>query len=353
MEPLRLCSVEPLNYSELFSIEKDSSAPSVQLDPLLLEITRFFGLKTDRCSSACQATVSSERYMLSFTGLEANESLHLCFHMSGSIEDSIASLFALASDQFNAKLIFVCATMDEHSVKQLQWLNDITIRSLEVYGLELNLWRAVLTNGVLPLVSAYVDAQGLHRQLQVLGQESSSPREDKVQVSQTESLQVYTEFWLAYNNELLRRKSTIAGQKPGPRNWMSYPFNDDFSLVASLNPAMQSSAIGLVISGSNAQIYFEHLNKMKDTIERELAMKVTWQVKPEREICRIFVRHYGFDFTDKKQWPSLHTWLVDMLEKFQSVFEFKIHALYLQGRFDTARKEGLKQKMGWDVRASL
>ena len=351
MEPLRLCSVEPLNYSELFSFKGDSWVPLFTISPILFEISRFFGLDASFQAEDDQALISAERYMASSSLSNESECVHICLHLSGDIEDSIASMFSLASERLDATLILVASTLCDNAIKKLQWLDAITIDSVKVCGLELNFWRTLDTNRVLPFVSSSLDEKGSQRQLQILGQEIMT--EQTEQAVNGEPLQVYTEFWLAFNNELLRRKSAIVGQKPVPRNWVSYPINDDFSLVASLNPAMESSAIGLVISGRKSQAYYEQLIEMRETIECELTMPASWQAKPEREICRIFVRHYGFDFTNKAQWPVLHKWLASMLEKFQTAFELKINALYLQDRFDITHETGLKHKMGWDAAAGL
>ena len=229
--------------------------------------------------------------------------------------------------------------MKAEYVQKIHWLNEITIDSLEVKGVELSVWQLDRSECLLAAISQRVEAQGIEQRIEFLQPDMALRQTEP---SQKTTLHDYTEFWLSFNNELLKRKSQIVGPKPPNKPWVSFALDNEFSLAVSVNPAARRCLVGLVMRGQNALNYYEKLYEMRASIENELEMSAQWETKKDRNLCRIFVKHVNFNFADKQQWPALQAWLVDMLEIFQRIFVLQIETLHLQERFVTLRETGSK-----------
>jgi hypothetical protein len=346
VEPFRWGSIQPLGLAPLFSIENNGVAQWIKSRLFIEALGDCLGFSWKvKDLKGLQLT---ERYDLSFAEGENGEPVFVCFQLTGSVDDTIGSLLAQAKGQNLAKLIVVNSVLTNEYTAQICWLNQITVPGIKVYGLELDFWRVNQSDTVLPLVTATIDERGLHRELHLIDQQQTSCGTYQATESIAKPLLPFTEFWLTFNSELLKRKSRIVGQKPGPKNWASYPLDDNFRIVASLDSSVQSCSVGLVIAGENPERYYEQLVTMRVSVERELGTEAYWEVKKDRGFCRIYVRYFGYDVKDKNQWPALRLWLVTMVEKFQTVFELKINALSLQDRFHLAAETGMQQKMNWE-----
>jgi len=344
-------STFPLSLTELFSSEIDSVSQWLKSDDFVQSLGDCLGLSWE--VQALQIAASPERFLLSFTDAKSTSPVCICFHLSGLTDDVLAYLLTQATGCKSADLILVSSRLSREQEVQVRWLNDITPQGFDVYSLEFAAWKVGQTNIVLPTVTASVDQRGVHHKLSFLNPgERHSLKPELEPAPLVENVMPFIEFWLAFNANLLKRKSTIVGQKPMDQNWTSYLIDEHFKFVVSLDPVAGSCAVGLVIGGPKYVQHYEQLYAMKDVIENELEMTLFWELKQERGFARIHVRHFGFDMADSEQWGVLHLWLATMLEKFQATLELKVNVLLLQDRFNSARDEGLQQKINWDAVSS-
>jgi hypothetical protein len=72
---------------------------------------------------------------------------------------------------------------------------------------------------------------------------------------------------------------------------------------------------------------FHALLVEKPAIEGEFGEPLDWQELPGKIAARIVVYKVGVDPSDEKQYPQLHTWMLDKLERFRKVFTARVKAL--------------------------
>lgn len=341
MESFRWSSVQPLSLASVVSGQASSSDA---MRALVFSLAHRMNI--DSLADHYQVTLSPDYALANLQQINATP-VYLAFHFQNSFDNLLGSLLSRAASSSQcAKIIVVCSELKAEYVQKIHWLNEITIDSLEVKAVELSFWQLDQSERLLAAISQRVEAQGISQGIEFL-QPDMTLRSSKS--LQKNTLPQYTEFWLNFNNELLKRKSEIVGQKPQNKPWVSFALNNEFSLAVSVNPVAKRCLVGLVMRGQNALNYYEKLHEMRSSIEDELDMSAEWETKKDRNLCRIFVKHVNFNFADKQQWPALQAWLVDMLEIFQRVFALKIEALHLQKRFITARETGLKHRSNWEA----
>ncbi len=345
MNPVPWGHVRLLSLLELFAGEEKPLSHWLKSDAFVYALADMLGLRwTVR---DLRTAASPGRLTLAFTEAKSGVPVYFNFHLSGAVDEGLAWLLTQSVGQRAATLVLVCSRISKKQEDQVKWLNEMTPSEFEIYAVELSVLKLNRADVILPVVTAVVARGGAQRELRLMGQNKNAA------TVRTRTGLPFAEFWLAFNASLLKRKSTLVGQKPRARSWMSYCFDENFKLIASVDPGSCSAAVGLVISGDKYIQYYEQLHAMKETIEHELGTSLSWELKHTRCFSRVYVRRSGFDVMDRAQWQVLHLWFACMLEKFQSVFELKINILVLQDRFSSARAEGLQQKIDWENASSL
>lgn len=346
MEPLRLGSLKPRGFTGLFSLEDDSGAHWIKSPSFIESLGQCLGREWD--IGTLHYDTSNNGHDITFFDVKSEQQVHFCFHSGKDVSDISAHLLARAVGEAKVTFIVILEQITQEHINQLLWLNQITIADLRVYGVELGIWQVERSDIVLPIATAIVSDNGVKRAHNLLIKPQPCISLQDELASDDSKLLPYIEFWLSFNAELIKRKSKVVGPKPQDKNWVSYPLADCFKMVASVEPDTLSCAVGIVISGNTSKQYFEQLLEMKTIIEQELGIEALWETRKERSFCRIYTRTYGYDVTDKNQWPVMQLWLATMMEKFQLVFDLKINSLLLQEKFSNAKETGMMQKINWE-----
>ncbi len=345
MNPVPWGRVRLLRLVELFAGEEKALSHWLKSDAFIYALADVLGLRW--VVQDLHTTASPGRFTLSFTEAESGVPVYFSFHLSDAVDEDLAWLLNQSVGQRAATLILICSDITKKQEDQVTWLNEMTPSGFEVCAVELSVLELDRADVVLPVVTASMNKNGMRRGLRLMNSGTNAA------AVQGKTVLPFLEFWLAFNISLLKRKSSIVGQRPRARNWASYRFDENFKLIASVDVSSCSAAVGLVVTGEKYIQYYEQLYTMKEAVEHELGTTLVWEVKHVQRFCRIYVRRSGFDIIDRAQWQVLHLWFACMLEKFQSVFELKINILVLQDRFSSARAEGLQQKIDWESASNL
>ncbi len=102
-----------------------------------------------------------------------------------------------------------------------------------------------------------------------------------------------------------------------------------FSLRARQTIKHKEISASLVMRGANAIGHFYALRVQEEEIEKDFGDKLEWWAKTKSE-KRVGFRNQDADPTDEKDWHNQHEWLVDMLEKFYTVFRPRLEKLMVR-----------------------
>jgi hypothetical protein len=205
---------------------------------------------------------------------------------------------------------------DEHRAT-LDWLNERTDETINLFGLEIELWR-IGDSRIAPKFNIISQPNDWARTVQRAAAGSG-------EVSAHKQLQL--KFWTAFKEHLEAGGSVVRCQKPSPHHWMSHAIGRSGVSLNSI-VSLWNSETGikgpeiraeLYMYGPNAKQEFAALQKQKDAIEGALGFPLTWHNPEDKAACRLYSRQNA-DFLDETQWPQQFDWLQQRVETMYRVF---------------------------------
>ncbi|MCC6153173.1 MAG: DUF4268 domain-containing protein, partial [Candidatus Hydrogenedentes bacterium] len=200
---------------------------------------------------------------------------------------------------------------DEHRAA-LDWLNANTPPTVAFFGLELELWRI----GDSPYAPKF----------NIVSRPNEWVKEGHNPIL-GEKQRFWLEYWTAFTSMLESAGSGLVSRQPGKSGYTSFAIGkSNAGLYAICNSKSRDTAAGIYFTRANKEAYFDQLLEQKDTIERELGFPLTWGL-PNTADKYICVRHEGFDWENRADWPRQHQWFRERLEALDRVMRPRVAAL--------------------------
>jgi len=223
---------------------------------------------------------------------------------------------------------------DEHRAA-LDWLNEITGEEINLFGLEVELWRI----GESPVAPKFNIVSKPNDWIRTVRTSATSTELSEVRQTQLQ-------FWTAFKGSMEGR-SSVRCTKPQPQHWMNMSIGrSGFSLTAiastwdqedNTSPGVLRAEI-IIDAKAYAKAYFAMLESDKAAIEQEVGKTLTWHNPEGTQSCKIYLRKTA-NITDIMRWPEQHAWLKENLELLQRVFAPRVKKLDAS----EAEGEGLAQ----------
>jgi hypothetical protein len=199
----------------------------------------------------------------------------------------------------------------------LDWLNERTDEKINLFGLEIELWR-IGDSPIAPKFNIISQPNDWSRTVQ----QAASGNAD---VSAYKQLQL--KFWTAFKQYMEGKGSFLRCQKPLPQHWTNFAIGrsgvhlDSVISVWNSETGLKGPEIraGLYLDGPNAKQEFAMLEKQKESIEQTLGFSLTWHNPENKAACRLYTRQDS-DFTNESLWPEQFEWLRMRLETMHKVF---------------------------------
>ncbi len=322
----RLEKVDPRNYWEREDIDFTPWLAGTENIKLLgntigieLEVeAQEKGVGLFRADILCKDT-ATDLWVLIENQLERTDHIHL-----GQLLTYAAGLNAVT-------IVWIAKQFNEEHRAALDWLNEITDEEFNFFGLEIELWK-IDDSGIAPKFNIVCQPNNWIKN--VTSKVKSLPV-----ANLTETKQLQYEYWTAFGEFALAHATSIKPTKPRYQNWISIALGrSGFSLCAvasAWDSETQSYATNeiraeVVISHTEAKVYFALLESQKTEIEAEFGESLIWCNKPEVKSCRIYVRHSA-NLNAKDKWAEQHQWLVEKLDKLHQIFSKRVKQLGLVG----------------------
>jgi hypothetical protein len=205
---------------------------------------------------------------------------------------------------------------DEHRAA-LDWLNTITEKKFNFFGLEIELWQI----GGPPAAPKFNVVCKPNEW--VRGPRTSGPGE----VTPIRLLE--QEYWTVFTRLLADSGSKLKWAPPGPKRFLAFALGrSGFGLwvvIAQFNPADTtrnegSIRIQLTIEHAESAGMFAALLSNKDHIERQLGEPLVWMEVEEGQRRRRAFLAMKAQIEDRSDWPRQHKWLKEKLEAMHAVF---------------------------------
>lgn len=199
----------------------------------------------------------------------------------------------------------------------LDWLNERTDEKINLFGLEIELWR-IDDSPIAPKFNIISQPNDWSRTVQQAASGSGEVSAHK---------QFQSKFWTAFKQYMDARGSFVRCQKPSPQHWMNHAIGrsgvhlDSIISLWNSETGLKGSEIRaeLYLDGPNAKQEFAILEKQRGSIETALGFPLTWHNPEGKAACRLYTRQNA-DFTNEALWPEQFEWLRSRLETMHKVF---------------------------------
>ena len=199
----------------------------------------------------------------------------------------------------------------------LDWLNERTDEKINLFGLEIELWR-IGDSPIAPKFNIISQPNDWSRTVQQAAAGSGEVSAHK---------QFQLKFWTSFKQHMEARGSFVRCQKPSPQHWMNHAIGRSGVHLDSIISLWDSETgvkgpeirTELYMNGPNAKQEFAVLEKQKESIETALGFSLTWHNPENKAACRLYTRQ-NTDFLNEALWPDQFEWLRQRLEKMHNVF---------------------------------
>lgn len=282
-------------------------ADAINLDDLELEAVEK-DVGPFRADILCKET-ATDSWVLIENQVERTDHTHL------------GQLLTYAAGLNTVTIVWIAKRFTDEHRAALDWLNEITGDEVNLFGLEIELWRI----GDSPIAPKFNVVSKPNEWTKGKGGTTTVAKD--ADLSPVKKLQL--EFWEQFREYVLENSSVMRPQKPAPCHWMSFGIGTSKAHVAGLlNTQAGLISVSLQINkGEDRLAIFSLLEQEKDAIESDLGGSLIWEEKPEKKSSHIILRNPDLDPNKKNSWPEQHQWMLETLEKFRAVFGTRIKSI--------------------------
>jgi hypothetical protein len=137
----------------------------------------------------------------------------------------------------------------------------------------------------------------------------------------SESKQFFLDYWVAFHALLFERKSQLFATTPLPQHWNNFTIGrSGIWMDAIINRTSSTVSVVVILGTKYSRAFFPQLFAEKQQIEEELGYPGDWLNDESKKQWKIEKVSKEFQVTDPENWKAQHEWLIETLEKFESVF---------------------------------
>jgi hypothetical protein len=314
MKSNRLGRLEKVDLREVFASEAGDFTPWLAQEENLKLLGEAIGIDLAleaqekdvgpfRADILCK-DVATDSWVLIENQVERTDHAHL-----GQLLTYAAGLQAVT-------IVWISERFTEEHRATLDWLNERTDEHINLFGLEIELWR-IGDSPIAPKFNIVSQPNDWSRTVKAAAGESGEITEHK---------QTQLRFWIMYK-EFMEKNSRIRCQKAYPQHWMNHSIGRSGFYMSSVVSMWNSETktkdpeirVELVLTGDKAKRHFAALEQKREWIEKTVGVPLTWHNPAGKNMCRIYIRQNA-DFLKDDLWPLQQEWLKDKLELFYKVF---------------------------------
>lgn len=270
---------------ETISIELELEAQEKEVGPFRADIL-------------CKDT-ATDNWVLIENQLERTDHTHL-----GQLLTYAAGLNAVT-------IVWIAQRFTAEHRATLDWLNEHTDEKINMFGLEIELWR-IGDSKIAPKFNIISQPNDWSRTVQQAAAGGGEVTAHK---------QIQLNFWTAFKQHMEEKNSFVPCQKPLPQHWTNHAIGRAgvhlVSVVSSWNSETNNKGpeirVELYLDGPNAKQEFAALSLQRENIEKELGFPLTWHNPENKAMSKLYTRQNA-DFLNEALWQQQFEWLRQRLE---------------------------------------
>ena len=248
----------------------------------------------------------------------------------------LGQLITYAAGLQAVTIVWIAERFTEEHRAALDWLNERTDEKINLFGLEIELWR-IGDSPIAPKFNVISQPNDWSRKVQQAAAATGELSELKL---------LQGRFWTAFKEFMEEKGSFVRCQKPAPQHWTNHAIGRSGMHLVSIASNVNSETNGkgpeirveLYLDGPNAKSEFMALENQRESIERALGFPLKWRNPENKAACRISTRKDA-DFLNESLWPEQFEWLRQRLEVMHRVFAPIVKTLRFQ-EVDSLEVEG-------------
>ena len=326
MNPKNLGRLEKVDLREAWSSEAAHFTPWLAQEENLALLGEAIGIELEleaverevgpfRADILCRDVATDNRVLIE-NQLERTDHTHL------------GQLFTYAAGLNAVTIVWIAQRFTEDHRAALDWLNEHTDDKINLFGLEIELWRI----GDSPLAPKFNIISKPNDWSRTVQQAASGGGE----VSELKQLQL--QFWTAFRDYMEEKKSFVRCQKPSAQHWTNHAVGrSGFHLSSSLTSRTSASSsrgpeirAELWINGDRAKAHYAQLVEQKEAIEAALGFPLTWHNDEQKASCKVYTALQA-NWQEEQHWPQQFPWLQSRLETMHRILSPIVKGLLSDG----------------------
>ncbi len=246
---------------------------------------------------------STDKLVLIENQLEKTDHNHL-----GQILTYAAGLDAVT-------IIWIAEKFTEEHRAAIDWLNRITDKDFNFFGIEIQLIKIGDSDAVAPIFNIIAKPNGWSKDVRNSSQNTS----DKP----TKGQSVKYEFWSAFCEYMSSNPSRLfKTQSPSQDHWMNIAIGrSHFQISLLINTRENKATVQMYMTDDSDKIYFDALVKNREEAEKEIGSKLEWRRLDGKKASTIDIYLLNCDFSNPTKQQKVFAWYKDYTERFIKYFK--------------------------------
>ena len=215
-----------------------------------------------------------------------------------------------------ATMIWIAEDFTDLHRKAIKWLNKNTPEEFSFFAVKAEAKRIDSLNPVFEFVDFSIVCKPDGHKIKKYHRKNQANKEKK---SRDQDSGLF--YWQEFQKYLEGKKSKLSHLNPIDRNWQRLSISVSCMYIdARINKPRTKISVELNLEHPTlSKTYFEHLEKDKKAIEKEIGVgvKLEWRNSPKNKGATII----QVKEVDPKNWKKQHAWLKERMETFEKVFK--------------------------------
>ncbi|MDR3416598.1 MAG: DUF4268 domain-containing protein [Nevskia sp.] len=238
----------------------------------------------------------------------------------------------LAGVEETKTIIWIAESIRPDHRAVVDWLNSNTLEDFSFFAVEIELWR-IGSSPAAPRFNIVASPNDWTREAR-----TAVRRVGEVELADSQRARLA--YWASFSEYLKEKRASFQIRKPNKDHWRWFAIGRaGFGINAVMSTEKRRVGVELYISNDPGKTAFRALFAHKEAIEAQFGEPLDWQELPGRKASKIMLLKTGVDPAQEAQYPELHRWMLEKMDRFRSVFAPRVRELSTDTMLDAPGEE--------------
>lgn len=238
----------------------------------------------------------------------------------------------LAGVEGTKTIVWIAESIRPDHRAAVDWLNENTLEDFSFFAVEIELWR-IGASPPAPRFNIVVSPNDWTREAR-----TATRRVGEVEMADRHRIRLA--YWASFSEYLKERRSSFQIRKPNKDHWRWFAIGRaGFGISAVMSTEKRRVGVELYINDDPGKGAFRSLLGQKDAIEAQFGEPLDWQELPGRKASKVMILKTGVDPAQEAQYPELHRWMLEKMDRFRAVFAARVKELPIGPVLGTSDEE--------------